>query len=137
VDHATSLSQFIADGRRGEAVEYFMTTVVGLPAEFVAGARSAPWWAASEALAHTLVYDMTLVRDSTLRSLPLAQVQTPVLVAAGAESQPGLVQAARAVAAALPNASLRLLEGQTHDVSPDALAPVLVKFFSEQKESVQ
>jgi hypothetical protein len=37
--------------------------------------------------------------------------------------------AAQAVAFALPNAHRRTLEGQTHDVAPEALAPVLVEFF--------
>jgi hypothetical protein len=37
--------------------------------------------------------------------------------------------AAQAVAPAIPNAQRRTLEGQTHDVAPEALAPVLVEFF--------
>ena len=36
----------------------------------------------------------------------------------------------RAVADVLPNAQRRTLEGQTHDVAPDALAPVLEKYFA-------
>jgi hypothetical protein len=39
--------------------------------------------------------------------------------------------AAQAVAHALPNAKLRTLEGQTHDVTPEVLAPVLVEFFTD------
>ena len=36
---------------------------------------------------------------------------------------------ADALAAALPNAERRTLEGQTHEVEPQVLAPVLVEFF--------
>jgi hypothetical protein len=36
---------------------------------------------------------------------------------------------AKALASAIPNAQHRILEGQTHEVSPEALAPVLVEFF--------
>jgi pimeloyl-ACP methyl ester carboxylesterase len=35
-------AEMVADGRRGDAVEYFMSRVVGMPAEFVAQARSQP-----------------------------------------------------------------------------------------------
>ena len=31
--------------------------------------------------------------------------------------------------AALPTAEFRVLDGQTHDVDPDVLAPVLIDFF--------
>ena len=40
--------------------------------------------------------------------------------------------AAQALAHALPNAKRRTLEGQTHDVAPEALAPVLMEFFMEK-----
>jgi hypothetical protein len=38
--------------------------------------------------------------------------------------------AAEALAAVLPNAERRTLEGQTHDVAADAIAPELADFFS-------
>src|SRR5205085_5452678 len=53
-------NNFVSAGRRGDAAEYFMAKVVGLPPEFVAQARSSPWWPAQEALAHTLAYDATI-----------------------------------------------------------------------------
>src|SRR5690349_1605140 len=34
----------VAQDRRGDAVEYFMAKVVGMPEEFVASASSQPWW---------------------------------------------------------------------------------------------
>ncbi|MCW2911980.1 MAG: hydrolase, partial [Actinomycetia bacterium] len=51
------------------------------------------------------------------------------LVLAGGASPQSLQQAAKATADALPTAEHRTLDGQTHDVAPDALAPVLVEFF--------
>jgi hypothetical protein len=42
-DTARTYSELVAAGRRGDAVEFFMAQVVGLPPEFVAQARSAPW----------------------------------------------------------------------------------------------
>ena len=38
--------------------------------------------------------------------------------------------AVNAVAQAVPRAKLRMLKGQTHNVSVKVLAPVLVEFFS-------
>ena len=38
-------------------------------------------------------------------------------------------ESARALAAALPNGQTRTLDGQEHNVDPQALAPVLVEFF--------
>ena len=37
---------------------------------------------------------------------------------------------ARALSAAMPAGELRSLDGQTHDVSPAVLAPVLLEFFT-------
>ena len=55
LDLAQRYEEMIAEGRRGDVIEYFMANVVGLPQEFVAQARSGPYWQAQEALAHTLV----------------------------------------------------------------------------------
>jgi len=37
---------------------------------------------------------------------------------------------AQALGKAIPNAQVRTLEGQTHDVNTDVLVPVLMEFFS-------
>jgi pimeloyl-ACP methyl ester carboxylesterase len=106
-----------------------MTKIVDLPAEFVVQARNAPWWAATENLAHTLVYDASIMGDYSLPKKLLASVTIPTLVIVGEISDVRLRHAAQAVAETLPNAQLRTLEGQTHDVAPEGLAPVLEEFF--------
>src|SRR5258708_1616100 len=55
---------------------------------------------------------------------------TAALVRAAGASAQSLQQAPKAAADALPTAAYRTLDGQTHDVAPDALAPVLVEFFA-------
>ena len=127
-DYASQLTTLLAAGRRGDMVELFMTQAVGLPVEFVAQMRQAPWWPLQEALAHTLIYDATLMGDFALPNERVASVTVPTLVIDGGET-PWLSHAARAVAAALPNAQRRTLSGQPHNVDPEALAPVLVAFF--------
>ena len=53
-----------------------------------------------------------------------------VLVMHGGAGSAAMAEAARAISAGIPGAQLRALPGQTHGVSPKALAPVLEEFFS-------
>lgn len=45
---------------------------------------------------------------------------------------PFMLDTAQALAKAIPNAEHCTLEGQTHDVNLEVLAPVLVEFFTEK-----
>ena len=132
-DYVEQLTQLVSSGRRGEAVEYFMTKAVGLPVEFVTPMRNMPMWKAMEAEAHTLAYDGTIVRDNMVGNPVSAEqwapVTVPTLVIDGGETQ-WMSEGAQAIADALPNAQRRTLTGQTHDVDPEALAPVLEEFFA-------
>jgi pimeloyl-ACP methyl ester carboxylesterase len=129
-DQVEQYERMIAEGRRGDAVEYFMSKVVGLPPEFVEGARSQPFWAATEALAHTLAYDARIMGDYRIPAERVAAVEVPTLVVAGGADMPWMRQTARELAAAVPDGRARLLEGQGHDVDPAVLGPVLKAFFA-------
>src|SRR5437867_6602995 len=63
-DYVAQLNELVAAGRRGDAVELLMTKAVGVPVEFVAQMRNDPTWAASEAVAHTIAYDGTIMGDT-------------------------------------------------------------------------
>ncbi len=128
VGHAAYLSQLVDAGRRGEAVEYFQSKIVGIPDEVVAQLRHAPFRPALEAIAHTLVYDAMLLEDRSLAAR-LGGVSTPTLVVAGGENA-FMSAAAQSLAAALPNAESEILPGQTHDIDPSVLSPVLERFLS-------
>ncbi|MCA9906287.1 MAG: alpha/beta hydrolase [Anaerolineae bacterium] len=124
------LGAALAAGRPGDAVAHFMT-LVGTPPDQVAGMRQMPMWPMLEAVAPTLVYDATALGDE--RTAPLARaasVHVPTLVMSGGAGFPFMEVTARALSDALPNAQFRSLPGQTHDVAPDAIAPVLSEFFS-------
>ena len=129
-DTAKIYAELVAAGRRGDAVEYFMAQVVGLPAAFVAQARSAPWWPAQEALAHTLAYDATIMGDYSLPAERMSAVTTPTIVIAGGASFPFMRVTAQALADILPNGQTRTLDDQEHNVNPAVIAPVLVEFFN-------
>jgi pimeloyl-ACP methyl ester carboxylesterase len=128
-DVANQLSKLVAAGRRGDAVELFQTRLVGIPEPVVAQLRHAPFRPALEAIAHTLVYDAKVVGDLTLPAAALRSIATPTLAVYGWQSPPLMGDAAKALAAALPNGQVRALDGQTHDIAPMVLAPVLLDFF--------
>jgi hypothetical protein len=94
----------------------------------IAGMRNSPLWPALEATAHTLVYDSLITG-----SMPpgrLAAIATPTLVVASEGSNEQLRKWAQEAAQALPNASVRFLQGTWHGVSADQLAPALTEFFT-------
>lgn len=106
----------------------FFTQAVGMPGEFVAQIRQAPWWSGQESLAHTLIYDATIMGDYSLPRATLARIQVPTLVLDRGLS-PWLSNSADAVAAALPRAQRQTIPGQQHNVEPAAIAPAVVEFF--------
>lgn len=133
MDFVAHLDELREQDRRGEAVEYFMTTGVGLASEEIAQMRGAPFWAGLEALAHTLPYDGRVMGfDRPDRSLPVERwkaIEVPVLAMGGGASPERMRNVARAVADALLDATYRSIPGQTHQADPATMAPVLRAFF--------
>lgn len=125
---ARQIDDLVSAGNRGDAVELYQTKGVGIPPEIVAQLRNAPFWPALEAIAHTLAY------ESLILACPpelVGSVSTPTLVIHGEASPDPIRAAARAVADGLPHAELRPLPGQTHDLVPDALGPLLEQFYAD------
>jgi hypothetical protein len=127
-DYQERLDQLLAEGRRGDMIELWMTQAVGMPSEFVAQLRQAPFWPAQEAFAHTLVYDTILTGDFSLPTERLARIAVETIVIDGGTT-PWLRQAADAVAAAIPDARRSTIAGQPHNVADAAMAPVLQELF--------
>lgn len=73
-DCVTQITEMIASGRRGDAVEYFMTRTAEAPAAWVAQMRNTPMWPELEAVAHTLIYDLAIMRQDSDRCNNLSQV---------------------------------------------------------------
>ncbi|MGH8913964.1 MAG: alpha/beta fold hydrolase [Acidimicrobiia bacterium] len=127
-DTASVYREMVDAGHRGDAVEYFMSKVVGLPPEFVDGAREAPWWAQQEALAHTLAYDAAVMGDYTIPAETAKTVPVPTIIIDGEASFPMMHETADALAELIPDAKRHTLPGQEHNVDPTVLAPVIVQF---------
>lgn len=130
VDHAAKLAELIAAGRRGDAVEYFQSKLVGIPDEIVSQLRHAPFRPALEAMAHTLVYEAMLVGDRWPPTDLATSITVPTLAVAAGAGSPLLPATAHALAAAVPGARALILDGQTHDIDPNVLGPVLKDFLA-------
>jgi pimeloyl-ACP methyl ester carboxylesterase len=121
---------FVAQGKRGDAAEHFMTQVVGLPPDFAAFARTQPWWAQQEAIAHTLAYDAEVMGDYHFPTDLASSIQVPTIVLAGSATFPFLIATAEKLAEAIPGATYQLLPDQQHNVDPAVIGPALAAFFN-------
>jgi pimeloyl-ACP methyl ester carboxylesterase len=128
-EYTDSLTEALEHGRRGDAVELFLR-LTGLAEEMIQGARQSPMWAGMESLAPSLAYDDAVMGDGLVPRDRLASITVPVLSLGGGASPDWMREAARTVAESVPQGTYRVLEGQSHMVAPQALAPALTEFFS-------
>jgi pimeloyl-ACP methyl ester carboxylesterase len=133
-DHIEAL---LASDRRAEAVTYFMTQGIGMPAAFVWAMRLMPrTWASMKAMAPTISYDVAIMGD-TREGHPLPadrwdSVLAPTLVVEGGKSPEGTRRAAAALADVLPHADHRTIDGLSHGaavMAPKKLVPTLRGFY--------
>ena len=124
------LKELLAADRRGDAVGLFML-LLGMPPEQLEGMRQHPMWPMWEAVAPTIAYDAAILgQDASVPTQRAATVAVPALIIDGGASYPFMHITAKALANAVPNAQHRTLDGQTHEVAAEALAPVLIEFFA-------
>ncbi|MFI7491715.1 alpha/beta fold hydrolase [Micromonospora echinaurantiaca] len=126
-DLAAEIGELVAAGRRGDAVRHFHASI-GVPEEFTAGLPQHPAWPAVTAAAHTLVYDLTLLRAFSRADLAGVTAPTLVLDSEGSDAQ--LREWARGVAEALPAGRHRSLPGGWHGIAEADLVPVLADHFA-------
>jgi pimeloyl-ACP methyl ester carboxylesterase len=134
-NYGERLDELVAADDRSGAVKHFMRNAIGIPALFVALMQLMPMWKGMKAVAHTLPYDWAALGRSHMYGAPLraeewASVTVPTLVVSGAKSPAELKNGSRALADVLPNAQLRELEGVSHNVKMNKLAPVLAEFLA-------
>lgn len=131
VDIASQLSDLVAAERRDDAVRLFLRQM-GAPRIVIALMRRLPVWPKLRRVAHTLPYDMTIVAPYQRgAALPTDRwdVAVPTLVLVGGKSPAWLHHSGQALADVLPNASHRVVEGQTHNVKAKSLVRPLTEFF--------
>jgi pimeloyl-ACP methyl ester carboxylesterase len=130
--YTKELGALLKAERNGDAIGLFMM-LTGAPADAVEGMRQTPVWPMFEAVAPTLAYDhiALLGEEAAVPNKQAARVSVPTLVMDGSASFPFMHTTALALAKAVPNAQHQTLEGQTHEVAAEAMAPVLIEFFKK------
>ncbi len=124
------LKELVAAGRAGDAVGLFMM-LVGMPADQLEGMRQHPMWPLWEAVGLTLAYDAAaLGEDGSIPAQRAAKLTVPTLVMDGGSGEWSFMyNTAVRLAKTIPDGQHCTLEGQTHEVDPEALAPMLIEFF--------
>ncbi|WP_443172163.1 alpha/beta fold hydrolase [Nonomuraea sp. KM90] len=124
VEHQNAL---VAAGKRSEAVEYFMTEMIGVPAEYIPAMKQDPSWEAMVKYAHTYAYDGQIMRGlQDGKPLPTDRwsIKAPVAVAVGGNGEAFIRAGAQALAAILPNVTVLTLADQDHSAFWMAPEPV-------------
>lgn len=125
-----NLGRALADGDMDKAVELFVSSV-GVTPKQIAAMQRLPLWRSLTAMAPTLAYDtIEIMEYYPTINVPAVTIRT--LVMYGGASPEFMGRTAQQLAAKLPQAQLEPVEGQTHDVKADILAPVLTSFMSKQ-----
>ena len=118
------ISALVRSGRPGQAVDLFYSECLNVPEDMLAAMREMPSRPRVEAVAHTLAYDAAVVGDLSLPLAGLRELHVPTLHLTGPTEV--LASGARAMAAVLPRGRHVVLEGQTHEVVPGVVAPLLI-----------
>ena len=136
-DLSNEITEFVAAGRRNDAVKLFFAKGMGIPPFGVALMRFLmPGWSKMTAMAHTLPYDLAILAE-TQTGQPLPKERwvsntTPTLIMVGSRSELFFHSGAKALAGILPQADYRSLEGGNHGsvlLGPKPLAGAVEQFF--------
>jgi pimeloyl-ACP methyl ester carboxylesterase len=130
------LDALLAEGDREAVLETFFREVVGMPEEEFAVYRALPAWRARIAAAHTITRESRGEQAALFDPEQAAKITVPTLLLAGGDSPDFLKAGIDAVAAALPDAHIVVLEGQRHiaiDLVPEVFARHVVAFLRDQR----
>ena len=132
LDFVADLDAFIAAGENGKAIDYFMVKMVKGPWFMPLMMRSMrKVWKQLLAVAPTLPYDARVMSgDFQVPGERFRGIRIPTLVMVGGKAASDMTAAQMLIAATIPGAEHRVLDGQTHQVAASALGPVAVEFFT-------
>jgi pimeloyl-ACP methyl ester carboxylesterase len=128
------LETWLAEGERERVLETFYREVAGVTAEELVQVRSAPTWPARVAAAHTIPREIRAFGEQAFDPAQAARITVPVLLLVGSESTEAGQADPEVVAAALPDARIRVLDGQAHLAhlgDPDGFSAALLAFLRD------
>ncbi len=114
----------IEAGERDRVVREFMAEVGGYDDAQIDELAATPLWEKRVEIVHTMPRELRAEAAHTLDAQALAALDLPVLMLVGSHSPAWAVRSTRAYAEALPQATVRTLEGQGHGAT--SYAPELV-----------
>lgn len=126
---ADRMEALLASGEPEEALLLFMRDVVQMRPDELAVYRTLPAWTRRVAAAHTIVRETSAV--PSFDPAEAARIEVPVLLLVGGDSPAAMQNGYEAVAAALPDARVTILEGQQHiamDIVPEMFAGRVLDF---------
>ncbi|MFI7678983.1 alpha/beta fold hydrolase [Actinophytocola sp. NPDC049390] len=136
-EYVTQLDAALAMDDRDAALRLFMR-LAGSGEDDITAAAGSPMWPGLLKIAHTLGYDAACLGDGTPPAAELARITQPTLVATGGVPDPHMSglrpgyfdAAADAIAALVPNATRKVVAGQSHVADPATISVVLKDFFT-------
>lgn len=125
------IDALVADGRREDAVERFFREVVHAPDHEIELLKTTETWAVRVATAHTIAREARALLGYRFEALRFRSVTVPTLLLVGGDQPQGVGESVNAVAEALPNATISVLDGQQHmamDTAPRLVVERLLAF---------
>ena len=133
-DYVARMDQLVASGDNAGAVRHFMQNGIAVPWYALLMMQLFGMFKKMAPVGPTLPYDTAFVAPLwTYKALPSNRwpnVTVPVLTIGGSKSDPWMQNAQKAIAANLPNARHKTLEGQNHMVAATAIAPMIKEFLA-------
>jgi pimeloyl-ACP methyl ester carboxylesterase len=124
------IHQIVQTGKPGDAAVFFLSAI-GTPPQALEEMKRSPNWEGIEKTDFTLAYDYAVLGNGTVPD-SVRLITVPTLVMDGEKSLDFMRPTADRVAALVPNAQRKTIKGQTHQASPDVVAPLLIEFFGEK-----
>lgn len=130
-DALPAMRALLEEGENERALALFFREVAGVPASELEALRSAPNWSARVEAAPTVLRETEAPTTYEFDPSRFADVTQPTLLLLGGESPRYLTDATEALAEALPNARVAVLDGQGHvamNTAPELLVRELLEF---------
>ena len=127
-DEKKKINELVAANKHGDAITLFFKSL-NTPPEQIEAMKKSPHWNDMLSVEHTLVYDFEILGDGNIPLELAKNVHTPTLIMAGEKSFEFMHTTADTLAKTIPNAKRKTLKCQTHELSPDVVAPELKEFF--------
>ncbi|HEX7153156.1 MAG TPA: alpha/beta hydrolase [Thermoanaerobaculia bacterium] len=122
------VNEIVRTGKPGEAAEFFLSAI-GTPPEALEGMKRSPQWDAMKRMDFTLNYDYAVLGDGAVPQDVVKTIRVSTLVMNGGASLEFMQASADRIAALVPHAQRKTLEGQAHQAAPEVVGPVLIEFF--------